>query len=124
MWISGYAPDRCKSVLHFLPGNPFIGTRYFALHHLNPSLFYQWVFQWSVRPLMSSLLTWRASSANTTLRISSMQCDPIVLHADSMMRACCACHSHEYAVRCIRLLSPRRYASGPSGRISTLWCSG
>lgn len=36
-------------------GNPFIGTRYFALHNLNPSLFYEWVFQWSVRS--SSLLS-------------------------------------------------------------------
>ena len=36
-------------------GNPFIRTRYFALSHLNPSQFYEWVFQWSVRDLLPAL---------------------------------------------------------------------
>jgi hypothetical protein len=32
-----------------LAGNPFIGTRYFALNNLDASQYHLWFFQWTVR---------------------------------------------------------------------------
>ena len=29
-------------------GNGFIGKNFFAMHNMNPSTYYQWVFQWTV----------------------------------------------------------------------------
>lgn len=41
--------------------NPFVGTRYFALHEFPNNQYYLWFFQWTVSPLRESLSPPRVS---------------------------------------------------------------